>query len=93
MDALRQELEARVHEQLARMDALILDADREIERLQLALAEARRSVITDRALTPDEQQQCFALVEAGFTRDEIARGLSVPVERVHDALDEFRRAA
>jgi len=90
MHNLRRELEARVNEQLAALDALMLEADREIERLQLALAEARRTAVIDRALTAAEQQRCFALLEAGLTHDEIARCLNVPVTRVVEALDEFR---
>lgn len=90
MDNLRRELETRVNEQLAALDALMLEADREIERLQRALAEARHAAEIDRALTAAEQQRCVALWKAGLTHDEIARCLNVSANRVARALDELR---
>jgi hypothetical protein len=91
MHDLRRELESRVYEQLAALDALMHAADREIEQLEAALAAARRNAEPDRPLTPAEHQRCFALWEAGLTHEEIARCINVATVRVAEALDEFRR--
>lgn len=80
---------ARVEQQLELLDALILEADREIERLQTLLADARAA--GGRDLTRDEQQRCFALWESGRTAEDIARRLHVGPEQVRQALDEWRR--
>jgi DNA-binding CsgD family transcriptional regulator len=84
------EVEARIDNRLAVLDRLILDADREIERLQALLAESRRAGRTDRELTDEEQQKCLGLQESGCTADEIARCLNVSVESVQRALDQWR---
>lgn len=84
------EVEARIDNRLAVLDQLILDADREIERLQAMLAESRQSAPIDRPLTFLEQQRCFTLHESGFTVDEIARCLNTTTAGVQQALDEWQ---
>lgn len=87
------EVEARIDNRLAVLDQLIVDADREIERLQLLL----HHTAVDRELTTVEQQRCFTLQEAGCSLDEIARCLNAAPDRVRIALDQWqppaRRAA
>ena len=85
------ELQARVHRQLAALDELIVEADREMERLQSALDDARRSVRRHRTLSRDEQQRAFALWEAGKSPAEIAEQLDATIPIVEQSLDEFRR--
>lgn len=86
------EVEARIDNRLSTLDQLIVDADREIERLQAMLAESRQSYAEpDRELTPSEQQRCFALKEAGFAVDEIARCLQTSPTGVERALNEWQR--
>ncbi len=91
------EVEARIDNRLAVLDRLIVDADREIERLQAMLAESRHTASADRDLTRDEQQRCFALREAGFDLAEIARCLHASPASIQRALNEWqspdRRAA
>ena len=84
------EVEARIDNRLAVLDQLILDADREIERLQAMLAESRQSAPIDRPLTFLEHQRCFTLHEPGFTLEEIARCLNTTVTGVRQALDEWQ---
>lgn len=83
------EVEARINNRLAVLDQLILDADREIDRLQTLLAESRQSAPPDRDLLPNEQQRCLALHEAGFSVHEIARCLYVSTESVQRALSQW----
>jgi multidrug resistance efflux pump len=84
------EIQARVHRQLAALDELIVEADREIARLQTLLEHARRSVWCSRALSREEQQRAFELWEAGATTEEIAQRLDAAAHGVEQALDEFR---
>jgi hypothetical protein len=79
------EVQARVHRQLEALDALIVEADREIERLQTLLAAAR-----GRPLSGEDQQRAFELWETGLSPAEIARRLEADAQRVEQALDEFR---
>ena len=87
------EVEARIDNRLAVLDQLIVDADREIDRLQQLLHQSA----VDRELTLAEQQRCFTLQEAGCSRDEIARVLNATPDSVQIALDQWnpstRRAA
>lgn len=85
------EIQARVHRQLAALDDLILEADREIERLQELLARTRRGGSRAGPLTLEAQQRAFALWEAGLTETEIARCLDADRYHVEQALDEFRQ--
>jgi hypothetical protein len=85
------DVEARIDNRLSVLDRLIVDADREIERLQAMLAESRRASAVDRELTPDEQQRCFALRESGFEIAEIARCLNASAVSIQHALDEWQR--
>jgi len=85
------DVEARINNRLTVLDQLIIDADREIERLQAMLAESRQSHQLDRELSLDEQQRCFALRESGFTVEEIARCLNASPAVVEQALDEWQR--
>ncbi len=86
------EVEARIDNRLSVLDQLIVDADREIERLQALLAESRQSAtVPDRQLTIPEQQRCFALKEAGFAVEEIARCLQTSSSSVDCALNEWQR--
>lgn len=86
----QREVEARIENRLIVLDQLILDADREIERLQAMLAESRQSDAIDRPLTFHEQQRCFTLHESGLSVDEIARCLNTTVNGVRQALDEWQ---
>jgi hypothetical protein len=83
--------EARIENHLAVLDRLIVEADREIARLEGILAESRQGLSTDRALSRSEQQRCFAMWEAGFTVEEIAACLTTTTAQVQSALDEWRR--
>jgi len=86
------EVESRIENRLAVLDQLILDADREIDRLQMLLAESQKSPgFSPRVLTPDDQQRCFALKEAGCSTEEIARCLQTTPEKVDLALGEWER--
>jgi hypothetical protein len=85
------EVEARIDNRLSVLDQLIVDADREIDRLQAMLAESRRSQPADRELTPDELQRCFALSEAGFSAAEIARCLNASLVSVERGLDQWQK--
>lgn len=86
------EVEARIDNRLSVLDQLIVDADREIERLQVLLSESRQSAaVPDRELTIAEQQRCFALKEAGFSVAEIARCLQTNSASVDRALNEWQR--
>jgi CRISPR/Cas system-associated protein endoribonuclease Cas2 len=84
------EVEARIDNRLVVLDQLIIDADREIDRLRALLAESRFSQPADRELTREEQQRCFALEESGFSLEEIARCLNALPVNVQRALDEWR---
>jgi len=84
------EVEARVDNQLRVLDRLILDADREIARLEALLAETRCDWPTERELSRQEQQRCFAMREAGFTVDEIAHCLNTTAAAVAQALAEWQ---
>ncbi len=90
-------VEARIESHLQVLDQLILDADREICRLEGILAESRYDLVADRPLSRSEQQRCFALHEAGFSIEEAARCLNTSSAQVRVALDEWqpgqRRAA
>jgi hypothetical protein len=85
------EVEARIDNRLSVLDQLIVDADREIDRLQAMLAESRRSQLPDRELTQEELQRCFALHEAGFSAAEIARCLNASLTSVERGLDQWQR--
>lgn len=86
------EVEARIDNRLAVLDQLIVDADREIERLQAMLSEARQSAAEpERELSMSEQQRCFALKEGGFSVEEIARCLQTSSANVEHALNEWQR--
>lgn len=89
MDELHRRVERRVLQELARLDELILAADREIEELLCAIHEARQIVRLDRPLTGDEQQWCLALREAGLPATEIARCLRVSVQSVQRTIGQF----
>ena len=84
------EVEARIETQLTMLDQLILEADREIGRLEGILAESRHDWPVERALSRSEQQRCFAMHEAGFDVEEIARCLNTTVDPVRQALDEWQ---
>lgn len=84
-------VEARIETQLELLDQLILDADREIARLEGILCESRFDWPTERPLSRTEQQRCFAMHEAGFTIEETARCLNTTPAAVQSALDEWRR--
>lgn len=84
-------IEARIENQLEILDQLIVEADREIVRLEGLLAESRFDWPADRVLSRTEQQRCFALFEAGFTLEETARCLNTSPDAVQAALDEWRR--
>lgn len=83
--------EARIENHLAVLDRLIVEADREIARLEAILAESRQGLNADRPLSRSEQQRCFAMWEAGFTVEEIAACLTTTAPRVQSALDEWRK--
>lgn len=86
------EVEARIDNRLSVLDQLIVDADREIERLQALLAESRLSNSEpERDLSLSDQQRCFALQEAGFQVDEIARCLQTTPAGVERVLNEWQR--
>lgn len=84
------EVEARIDNQLRVLDRLIVDADREIARLEAMLAESRCDWPTERDLSRQEQQRCFAMSEAGFTVDEIAHCLNTTTAAVARALAEWQ---
>ncbi|MBI1347139.1 hypothetical protein GC163_12725 [bacterium] len=84
------EVEARIDLQLRVLDQLIVDADREIARLEALLAESRCEWVTQRDLSRQEQQRCFAMREAGFTVEEIAYCLNATADTVQQALDEWQ---
>ena len=84
-------IEARMENHLVVLDQLILDADREIARLEGLLAESRQDLPADRPLSRGEQQRCFALWEARMSATEIAQCLNTSVAEVEAALDEWRR--
>jgi hypothetical protein len=83
--------EARIENHLAVLDRLIVEADREIARLEAILAESRHGLNADRPLSRSEQQRCFAMWEAGFTVEEIAACLTTTATQVQAALDEWRK--
>jgi len=83
------EVEARIDNRLAVLDQLIVDADREIERLQSLLALSPQPV--ERELSPVEQQRCLALQETGCTIDEIARCLHLAPISIRRTLDQWQR--
>ena len=93
MNASRRELEARIFAQLAALDDMIVEADREIKRLQRALRESRQTAPAERRLTGAEQQRCFALYEAGLNSAEIAHCLRAPQTRVEEVLNQFHNRA
>ncbi|HUQ71621.1 MAG TPA: hypothetical protein VM165_18980 [Planctomycetaceae bacterium] len=83
-------IEDRIEQRLSELDRLIDEADEEIARLEATLAASRKGDAPDRALTPSEQQRCFAMWEAGFTVEEIAECLATAPQFVQAALDEWR---
>jgi hypothetical protein len=85
------EVEARINNRLTMLDELIAEADQEIGRLQTLLAQSRPPEPAGRQVTAQEQQRCFAMREAGFTVEEIARCLHASPESVQFSLDEWQR--
>jgi len=83
-------IEDRIEQRLTELDRLIVEADEEIARLEATLSASRQGSSSDRALTPSEQQRCFAMWEAGFAVEEIAERLATAPWFVQRALDEWR---
>lgn len=90
-------VEGRIGNRLAVLDELILDADREIQRLTVLLTESRRETLIDRELTAEETQRVLHLAEVGFDGKCIARSLGIAEPHVTEVLRQWeprdRRAA
>lgn len=84
------DIEARIEDRLSLLDELIQEADQEISRLEDLLAESRREWPSHQPLSLTEQQQCFALLEAGYSIKEIADRLKTTVHRVEQSLNEWQ---
>lgn len=89
----RRAVEWRVEHHLSALDELILEADREIARLEALLARQQPDVIPFPALSCADQQRCFELWESGLTVEETAEQLQTSAAAVQAALDEWRRPA
>lgn len=82
-------VEARIGNRMTVLDQLILDADREIQRLTVMLEESRRETLIDRELTDTETQRVLHLAEAGFDGSAIARALGFAEPRVRTVLQQW----
>lgn len=89
----RRTVELRVERHLSALDELILEADREIARLEALLARQQPDLIPFPALSCADQQRCFELWESGLTVEETAEELQTSAAAVQAALDEWRRPA
>lgn len=90
-------VEGRIGSRLSVLDQLIVDADREIQRLTALLAESRRETLIDRELSAEEMQRVLHLAEVGFDGTCISRSLGIAEPRVTEVLRQWeprdRRAA
>ncbi|HTN04404.1 hypothetical protein [Planctellipticum variicoloris] len=82
-------VEGRIDNRLTVLDQLILDADREIQRLTVLLTESRRATLIDRELTAEETQRVLDLAEVGFDGKSIARSLGIAEPRVTEVLRQW----
>ena len=86
-DDLR-EIEGRIHAQIDRLDALILEADEEIQRLS-DLLKPVESVPFRGEIDVATAQRVLDLFEAGRSPVEIARVLGLPEPRVRAVLSQW----